>query len=96
MNKSLFIALTFVAIISFVIGNLVGDKFFSEAVAHDNPYNSQIIKPFTECFSASMWVYSGRSINNGENPTKTVKVPLGWSVVGGGSSSGEPVVIMCK
>ncbi|BBM03934.1 hypothetical protein [Microbulbifer sp. GL-2] len=55
---------------------------------------------FKECFAARLWSVSGRSLNNGELPEKTVKVPEGWKVVaGGGGASGarnEAFMILCR
>ena len=52
----------------------------------------------TECASVSLWRVSGKSLNKGELPKKTVKVPEGWQVVGGGYDSqySEPIMIICR
>ncbi|MEZ9330210.1 hypothetical protein AB4152_14385 [Vibrio breoganii] len=52
----------------------------------------------TECASVSLWRNSGKSINKGNLPDKTVKVPEGWVVVGGGYDSqySEPIMVICR
>lgn len=51
---------------------------------------------FTECTSATMWVSSGRDLNAG-NPAQAVRIPAGWTPIGGGGVRGmEPVLIICR
>jgi len=100
MRKNTFVTLLFVAATSCVIGIVIKDLILPEAIAQAAPTNVQSAGQYSECFGATMWRTSGRSLNNGQLPKKTVKVPEGWSVVGGGyggSTGGvEPVMILCR
>ncbi|WP_444892856.1 hypothetical protein ACJJIE_21000 [Microbulbifer sp. TRSA001] len=68
----------------------------AEADSEENkePLDEQL----NECFAATLWNISGRSLNKGEVPEKTVKVPEGWKVVGGGvgGARGEAFMILCR
>ena len=48
-----------------------------------------------ECFGATTWVVSGKSLNAGEIP-KTVRVPEGWQVVGSGGLPNDPLIVLCR
>jgi len=57
---------------------------------------------YSECFATTMWMNYGEDVNDGEIP-KTVKIPEGWTPVGGGfggnnafKGNGEAVIILCK
>ena len=51
---------------------------------------------FTECIAVELWTMSGKALNKGKEPKKTVKIPEGWTVVGGGGGGGHPTVTICK
>jgi hypothetical protein len=53
---------------------------------------------FTECFGATTWTVQGRELNAGELPKETVKIPAGWTPVGGGSwaDSAYGYVLLCR
>ncbi|WP_444934999.1 hypothetical protein [Microbulbifer sp. JTAC008] len=69
---------------------------FAEADPEESKEQSD--EQLSECFAATLWQVSGRSLNKGEVPEKTVKVPEGWKVVGGGigGARGEAVMILCR
>ena len=58
---------------------------------------------YTECFAAKLWTGEGAAVSAGEIP-KTVKVPLGWTVVGGTTASAAvgmavwpaPAMVLCR
>lgn len=50
---------------------------------------------FTECFAARAWDASGRAVNSGRLP-QTLRIPPGWTPVGGGALGGDGVVILCR
>ncbi len=50
----------------------------------------------TECTAVTLWAVAGNSLNNGNIPSKTVKVPKGWEVVGAGATNGQPSATQCK
>jgi len=52
---------------------------------------------YYECFAATSYLVQGRSLNNQKAPKKTVKIPPGWTVVGGGGvHGGNSVLIVCR
>jgi hypothetical protein len=54
-------------------------------------------KGFHECFAARTWQYAPEDVNTHDMTKKTLKVPPGWSVVGGGGhSAGDGIVILCR
>lgn len=58
---------------------------------------------YTECFAAKLWTGEGGAVSAGEIP-KTVKVPPGWTVVGGTTASAvvgmavwaAPAMVLCR
>jgi hypothetical protein len=48
-----------------------------------------------ECFSTSVWNQSGRRVNGGDLP-EMVRVPAGWTPVGGGSHGDYGMVVLCR
>jgi len=96
MRKNSFVTLFVVAITSCACGIILKDKIIPDVFAQDVPVISKSTGHYSECFGASMWLTPGRSLNDGRLPKKTVKVPEGWTVVGGGSSKGKPVMILCR
>jgi hypothetical protein len=54
---------------------------------------------FSECFASSIYHVSGRDLNRGEMPRQTVRIPRGWTPVGGGVGGGgssSTVVVLCR
>lgn len=55
---------------------------------------------FKECFAVSLYAVSGRELSAGALPDKMVKVPAGWTPVGGtvtGSGSAtQPGMVLCR
>jgi hypothetical protein len=53
---------------------------------------------YQECFAVSLWSISGRNLNEGQMPKKTVKIPTGWTPMGGGydAGAGEGNTILCR
>ena len=55
---------------------------------------------YTECFAVSLWAVQGRELNEGELPKKRVKVPAGWTPVGGtvvgAGSAANPGMVLCR
>ena len=102
MKKNTFVTLLFVAAVSYAIGIVMKDQILQEAMAKTQPENYQSAVQYKECFGATLWLTAGRRLNNGYIPEKTVKVPVGWTVVGGGygpssiSGDAEPIMILCK
>jgi hypothetical protein len=70
------------------VGGLLGQLAFAQAQAGT--------KQYSQCFGALTWVYSGSDMNNGEKPTKLVRIPAGWTPVGGGGKGTEGIVILCR
>ena len=51
---------------------------------------------FAECFGATVYLAKGGNLNAAYVPDKTVLVPTGWTVVGGGSAGpGGPMMVLC-
>jgi hypothetical protein len=58
---------------------------------------------YTECFAAKLWTGEGAAVSAGDIP-KTVKVPPGWTVVGGTTASAvvgmavwaAPAMVLCR
>ncbi|MBI5548041.1 MAG: hypothetical protein HY901_29525 [Deltaproteobacteria bacterium] len=55
---------------------------------------------YAECIGVTLWEMRGKDLNAGEAPSKTVKVPAGWTVVGGSASGNQasilPSMIICR
>ncbi|MEM1418323.1 MAG: hypothetical protein AAGH15_25735 [Myxococcota bacterium] len=53
---------------------------------------------FTECTAVSLWMGRGVNLNERGTIAQTVRVPPGWSVVGGGArpQNFEGVMIICR
>ena len=50
----------------------------------------------TECVAVELWTVSGKSINRGDEPKHTVKIPEGWTLVGGSGGGGHPTIVICR
>jgi len=50
---------------------------------------------YTECFSAELDYESTTGVNRGELPTM-LRVPPGFTVVGGSGMGGYPSVVLCR
>ena len=103
MKKGSYIIFIFIAAISFATGVVMKEKIVPDAMAKTVPENVQPTTQYTECFGATLWLTPGKSLNDGQIPEKTVKIPSGWTVVGGGYGGGgqgytyaEPVMILCR
>ena len=57
-------------------------------------------RAFTECVAASLYDIRGKDLNDGQSPGKTVKLPVGWSPVGGtvvgAGTATTPAVVLCR
>ncbi|MGI5861658.1 MAG: hypothetical protein ACOX6T_06325 [Myxococcales bacterium] len=55
---------------------------------------------FNECIAVSLYSTTGRDFNAGGLPDKTVKIPAGWTVVGGtvvgAGNAANPGVVLCR
>jgi hypothetical protein len=69
-------------------GVLLGQTLFASAQGKPGNYR--------ECFASTVWSYSASEINDGEKPSKLVKVPPGWTIVAGGQYRTEPAIILCR
>lgn len=59
------------------------------------PASAQVAR-FTECTSATMWISSGADMNQGRLE-QTVRIPPGWTVIGGGGTNRpQPSLIICR
>ena len=56
-------------------------------------------RQWRECFAATLWSGSGRSLSSGEIPQR-VQIPAGWTPVGGTSVAERgatyPAVVICR
>ena len=51
---------------------------------------------FSECFATTVTLVRGVDLNEGEMPERTVRVPPGWTPIGGGAAQGGSVAILCR
>ncbi len=55
---------------------------------------------FSECVAVSLYATSGRDFSAGSLPDKTVKIPAGWTVVGGtvvgAGGAATPGIVVCR
>lgn len=71
-------------IIAFIVGCAAASTVVPAAVAGPGATAGQ----HTECVGVSLWTTRGKSLNRGD-VGKTVRVPEGWEVVGGGMGLGS-------
>lgn len=58
-----------------------------------------VANQYTECVAISLWVGSGRSLNEAGQIPESVRVPSGWTPVGGGArgeTGREGMMILCR
>ncbi|MGC4122256.1 MAG: hypothetical protein QM765_48270 [Myxococcales bacterium] len=56
-------------------------------------------RAYTECFAATLYDMRGKDLNEGAAPSKTVKIPPGWTPIGGGGGlrgDTTPTVVLCR
>jgi hypothetical protein len=53
-------------------------------------------KNVQECVAVELWTISGKHINKDVMPNRTVKIPEGWTVVGGSGGGDHPTIAMCR
>lgn len=83
--------------------SMVTSSYATES-AHDSMENSEKAQAhptkgfseFEECAAVLMWLTRGSSINAGNPPNRTVKVPQGWVVVNTDASAKGPVMFICR
>jgi len=101
MRKLLLIGgFVFVSTISCATGVILNNQLSPHAIAQDfSPAQGASGKmQYQECFAVSLWSISGRNLNEGQMPKKTVKIPTGWTPMGGGydAGAGEGNMILCR
>jgi hypothetical protein len=81
-------------------GMIAGQLLPGRADAHQPEAQEPEAQPpdamFTECAAVTMYVNAGRSINAGREPVNTLRVPEGWTPVGGTTRGGEPTLLLCR
>lgn len=86
----------------FIIGLSISVAFILGAVfavTQITPAFAAQDKQFTECMGVITWFGRGRDVNAGRLPKKRLRVPAGWTPIGGGGPSDdgvEPYIILCK
>ena len=55
-------------------------------------------KKTKECVAVELWRVSGKAVNKGMpiQDKHTVKIPEGWTVIGGTGGGGHPTIAMCR
>ncbi|HCF56945.1 MAG TPA: hypothetical protein DFS52_02985 [Myxococcales bacterium] len=80
---------------------VVGVAGFAVIAGRAGGAHAQETRPgFNECIAVSLYATSGRDFNAGNLPDKTVKIPAGWTVVGGtvvgAGTSTSPGMVLCR
>jgi hypothetical protein len=57
---------------------------------------AQSAKPFRECVGAQLVHVSANTLNVAAQVVKTLKIPAGWTPIGGASSGDQPLVVLCR
>ena len=99
MKNRAFAILVLVAIaIGCASGVVLQDKISPSANAQNmvSQSNTAGTGNFSECAGVTLWLTPGKDINDGKLPEKTVNVPSGWSVVGGGQGPHGANMIICR
>ena len=78
---------TVLAIVALLVGgHLAGQLLHAQAQSN---------KQYTECFAARLWEADARAVHGGNFP-KMLKVPAGWTPVGGTTTGDFPNVLLCR
>ena len=51
---------------------------------------------YSLCYASTLWGLTASNVNGGEKPKDYLRVPKGWTVVGGAQYHTDPAVILCK
>lgn len=62
-------------------------------VLSSRPADAQV--RFTECTAATMWAGRGADLATAR-VAQTVRIPAGWTPIGGTNRGGEPAIIICR
>jgi hypothetical protein len=79
------IVLATLVLASFVVGCVTASTMVGDA-------NAALAVGEQECVNVSLYLMSGSDLNKGAVPSKTVKVPAGWEVKGGGPTN----MVICR
>lgn len=98
-KMNLILILLFASALGFTMGIVLNDKAGSFASANDNmsmQVNQELA--FKECFAVSLWMVAGRNLSESYAPQKTVKIPTGWTPIGGSArgQGNEGAMILCR
>ncbi len=90
----------------FILGLSLSIAFIAGALFSSSPVPSAHAsnhKQYSECFAATTWIVTGRSLNDGKVSSKLVKVPTGFTPIGGGGAPGPgpasqpvPFIVFCR
>lgn len=101
MGKRTSIALILlVAVVSCAIGMVLTNQMTPSAIAQTGSSSATTYAEtqYSECFAVTLWLHTGRALNKGAIPRKIVRIPVGWTPVGGGArgQANEGVLILCR
>ena len=89
MNRMMFIASIF------FLGITLGAA--TNSLLHPQTSTAQAKpKAFKECAGVTAWVYKARQINEGRDLEKLLKIPEGWTPIGGAVTGKYGGVILCR
>jgi hypothetical protein len=89
-----------VAAVSCAVGLLLANQITPSAIAQTGTFSAPTFSEpqYSECFAVTLWLHTGRALNKGALPKKMVRIPVGWTPVGGGArgQANEGVLILCR
>ena len=89
-----------VAVVSCMVGLLLANQITPSAIAQTGTFSAPAFAEpqYSECFAVTLWLHTGRALNKGALPKKMIRIPVGWTPIGGSGrgQTNEGVMILCR